>query len=253
MTNNGWLQVLSKRASRSKLRIFCFPYAGGSSAVFRPWVEELDLDAEIVAVELPGRGMRMTEAPISELSSVVSELARFSRSISERPYVFFGHSLGARIAYRLAAKLEEAGYPSPSHLFVSASPAAHLTGGVPSIFDLPDAQFLKELEMLDGTPKEILEDEELMSFMMPMLRADFKMASEMTVNDVKLHCPLTAICGSEDASIDWSDFEGWSELTYLESDLRIINGGHFYINSDRKELFAIIKEKILASDGTDRF
>src|SRR5687767_7376567 len=101
---DSWV-VIPKPNSRAKLRLFCFPYAGGAAYIYRSWGDTLPSLVEVCAVQLPGRGTRMSEKPLSDLSQVVAEAARGLQNYFDRPFAFFGHSMGALISFELARQL----------------------------------------------------------------------------------------------------------------------------------------------------
>jgi medium-chain acyl-[acyl-carrier-protein] hydrolase len=101
-----WLSYY-KPNPQADMRLFCFPYAGGNAAIFRTWPDLLPKNLEICPVQLPGRGTRLREEPFTELMPIVEELAAALRHYLDRPFAFFGHSMGAAIAFELARHLRQ--------------------------------------------------------------------------------------------------------------------------------------------------
>src|SRR5918911_2389095 len=89
----------------ARLHLFCFPYAGGGSQIFRQWPQRLPSIVQVYSALLPGRGQRLREPPYPCLSALVEQLARVIEPYLDKPFAFFGHSLGAIIAFELARRL----------------------------------------------------------------------------------------------------------------------------------------------------
>ena len=123
--SNPW--VIVPRPSRElRLRLFCFPYGGGSASIFRAWPQHLPQEVEVCAIQFPGRGARLEEPPFTRLSPLVQTLSRVLRSYLNVPFAFFGHSLGAFISFELGRQLRKENDRSPLHLFVSGQRAPQL-------------------------------------------------------------------------------------------------------------------------------
>src|SRR5919197_5894001 len=113
-----WL-ISYRLSPRARARLFCFPYAGGAAHIFRQWPQRLPEGVEVCAVQPPGRGGRLRERPFTSLGELVAAAAPALRPFMELPFAFYGHSMGATVAYELARRLEEEGRAGPLHLFVS--------------------------------------------------------------------------------------------------------------------------------------
>ncbi|HKG20773.1 MAG TPA: alpha/beta fold hydrolase, partial [Blastocatellia bacterium] len=165
---------------RARLRLFCFPYAGGSSASYRPWADRIPRSVELCAVQLPGRGSRLSEPPFDRLVPLVQAIKPIILQLLDKPFALFGHSMGARIAFELARLLRREENLEPAHLFISGCRAPQLPVEDRAVYGLPDPEFIDELRRLNGTPKEVLENRELMQLMIPLLRADFAVCGTYT-------------------------------------------------------------------------
>src|SRR5437763_6784374 len=106
----------------ANLRLFCFPFAGAGASVFFPWAKALaHLPVELRCIQYPGRENRLSEAPLDSLSEMVAGIVGALSSNLSRPFAFFGHSLGALIAFETIRALRRLALPQPVHLFISAS------------------------------------------------------------------------------------------------------------------------------------
>jgi medium-chain acyl-[acyl-carrier-protein] hydrolase len=227
-----------------RLRLFCFPYAGGGTSLFRPWVGGLPPGVELCAVQLPGREARLAEAPYDRVGPLVDALGEGLERLCQGPFVFFGHSMGALVAFELVRWRRARGLPPPLHLFVSGR-AAPQVPRVRRFHELPDSAFLDRLRHLNGTPQEVLGDGALMRRLLPLLRADF------AVNDAYEHrpeppldCPITAFGGLDDLDVGWEDLEAWREQTCGAFGLRLFPGSHFFLHEAREELLRALSEEM---------
>jgi medium-chain acyl-[acyl-carrier-protein] hydrolase len=214
----------------ASLRLFCFPYAGGSAQIYRAWTGLLPT-VEVCPVQLPGRGRRMKEGSFTSLVPLVENLARDLLPQLDKPFAFFGHSMGALISFELARFLRREHGLLPAQLFLSARRAPQLPNTERPLHDLPEAEFIKELRLLDGTPEEVLEHRELLSLMLPFLRADFEVCETYAYQpEPALDCPITAFGGLQDHGVSRAQLDAWREHTTGAFSLRMFPGAHFFIN-----------------------
>lgn len=233
--------------SRAHFRLFCFPYAGGSSAIYRPWTRLIHPDIEVVPAALPGREGRLQEPAFTRLEPLVETLTREIFPYLDRPFAFFGHSMGAVISFELARRLRAEHGIEPEHLFVSGRRAPQLSEKDPEIHNLPEPEFIAEVARLNGTPQEVLEHAELMEMLIPMLRADFSVCYTYDyVSGAPLTCSLTALGGTKDEAADHAKLEGWCAQTTGRCRIRMLEGDHFFINQQHTAILPIIAETLLA-------
>ncbi|MGB3297274.1 MAG: alpha/beta fold hydrolase [Phormidesmis sp.] len=230
----SWLVCPQKR-SRPTLRLFCFAYAGGSAWIFRPWAKQLPINIEIVAIELPGRGKRLAEPPLTNLSLLIETLGPQLLPYLDLPFAFFGHSLGALIAFELCRWLRQTVQLSPSHLYVSAARAPHLPIEPPLMHPLPTADFIDRLKHYQGTPISVLNNEELMSLVLPALRADFTLLETYQYRpENPLSCSMTGLWGQQDNIVKRANVAAWQVHT-SKFELESVAGDHFFM---QQPLFA---------------
>ncbi|MCW8092486.1 thioesterase II family protein [Alteromonas sp. ASW11-130] len=243
------LFVIPKPVSNPKVRLFCFPFAGGSISTYIPWIEQFSSDIEFVLIQPPGRGVRIAEPPHNCMGALVSEILEHKKFVTKTPYIVFGHSLGSRVAYELCRQLNLLEMPLPEYFIASGSRAPHISSDKPHIHGLPKNDFIKELEQLNGTPKELLENKELMDLFIPLLRADFKIAETYMAQEAKMPFPILVLHGREDVDIDPHQIAGWQDLSCIECTLVQLPGDHFFINEFRNEVIkqvSLVVEKSLA-------
>jgi medium-chain acyl-[acyl-carrier-protein] hydrolase len=238
-----WFPVPRKRTNPTA-RLFCFPYAGGSSsdAIFREWANALPDDVELAVLEMPGRARRMAEPFETSLFRLVERLLPVFASCTDRPFAFFGHSLGAIVAYELARALSAAKMPCPSLLMVSAKQAPHKPY-TRRLFDLPRDQFILALRELNGTPDEVLQNEELLDIVVSVLRNDLEMAFKYRFVGAPLRgIPIHAFGGKDDPHVEIESILAWDSHTDLPFRSEIHPGGHFYIQQESKDA---VRERIV--------
>jgi len=223
-----------KPKPRATLRLFCFPYAGGSALIYREWGAALPVQVEVCPVQLPGRGHRLREAPLQRMQPLAEESARALLPLFDRPFAFFGHSMGALLAFEIARLLRARNVPGPSHLFVSGRQAPQAAETEPPTYDLPEPEFIEELRRLNGTPPEVLAHPELMQVMLPLLRADFEAVQTYAYREEPpLDCPISIYGGVQDEEVSREDLDGWCAQTNAPCTVRLFPGDHFFLNTAR--------------------
>lgn len=238
--SNPWMLRLRPQP-HAALRLFCFPYSGAGASLFYPWANILPGNIELLAVQFPGRESRMGEAPLHELEPMIDGLLTALQDFTDKPFAFFGHSLGALIAFELARQTAHLPEANLVHLFASSCYAPQLPDPAEPIFNLPEPQFIQKLGGLNGMPQEVLENQELMSLLIPILRADFELCETYVYQeDEPLACDVTALGGLKDAHVPRSALEAWQAQTNGAFTVRMFPGDHFYLNQDRMLLLQVI-------------
>ncbi len=222
-------------------RVFCLPHAGAGASAYRYWANELPPGLQLCAVQLPGRENRLGEPPIDNARALVRELVPGLRPFLDRPFVVFGHSMGALLAFELACELRRAGLPQPAHLFLAAHKAPHLPFDQAPVHQLNPREFRAELRRLEGTPEAVLANEELMQIADPILRADFKLCETYVYEPVEpLDVPLSVFGGESDPKVSVAVLEPWRAHTRSSMSVRVLPGGHLFLQSARAELVSAI-------------
>jgi medium-chain acyl-[acyl-carrier-protein] hydrolase len=223
---------MSKTNPQARLRLFCFHYAGGGPLIFRKWPDMLPSFVEVCPVQLPGRGSRLREPHFRQLMPLVEAVAENLQPYFDKPFAFFGHSMGAMISFELTRHLRREQGASPLQLFVSGRRAPQLPDTDPPTYDLPEKEFVEELRRLNGTPREALEHPELMQLVLPTIRADFSVCQTYVYTpEPPLNCPISAFGGLQDKDVGREKMEGWREQTNASFRLRMLPGDHFFLNT----------------------
>ncbi|VXC59654.1 Surfactin synthase thioesterase subunit [Pseudomonas sp. 8Z] len=247
--SSPWFSVLASGAQLPVLRLYCFPYAGAGHTVFQHWRAGLPSDIELALVKLPGRGARFGEPRATSLAELAEALAvEVAQAYADGiPFAFFGHSMGALLAFETARQLARQGL-SPAQLLVSARTAPLAHGWRERLANLPQAQFLEIIRGMNGLPQELLDNPEWIELFLPIIRDDFALCEDYCYHPAPLlPCPIQVLAGETDASVPLSLLDGWAQESQAECRTWLFPGGHFYLFEQEAELLALI-QRLLLSD-----
>ncbi|MDO0929808.1 alpha/beta fold hydrolase [Streptomyces sp. TG1A-8] len=236
LPNDSWLRCFHT-VPDPVARLVCCPHAGGSASTFFPLSRELAdrSRVEVVAVQYPGRQDRR-EAPMElGIRAMAARIAEELSAWADRPLSVFGHSMGATVGYELARVLKATASPGPDQVIVSGQRSPELQSSRP-VAELDDDALVRELALLGGTSPELLDDSDVLQMFLPPLRADYAaLRAYRHRPEPRLSCPVTALVGASDPKVTVEEAAGWSDVTHGPFDLRIFEGGHFYLDTRREE------------------
>jgi external thioesterase TEII len=222
------------------MQVFLLHFSGGSVNSFNFLKPYLPKNFDFHPLELPGRGKRIKEKLLSIESEAIDDLINQINSLrNNKPYMIFGHSLGAQLGLRVTKKMEELG-DSPKKLIVAGN-AGPGTGDIDKCRStMSDEELKEELLTLGGVPKEVLENEELFGFFSPIMRSDFSILEkgEPLEADFKLNTPIVAVMGDKEETAE--DIENWRNFTTGTFKSHLLEGNHFFIHDHPAELARII-------------
>jgi len=237
-----WFVRYQRSPANALVRLFAFPFAGGGAAVYRDWGDRLR-GADVYSVLLPGRERRLGEPPIGDARLLLDRMLPALVALADRPFVLFGHSMGALIAYELAHRLREYDL-CPLHLIVSAyrSPerprrrVLHL---------LPDDEFMEALRGYGGTQPGLLDNPELVQLLLPMIRSDFRLHEtyEFTARP-PLDCPITAMVAKADRHVNEEEMQDWRDKTDSTFSLVRVDGPHLYLLQQPDSVLSLVQRCI---------
>jgi len=229
-------------------KLFCFPYAGSGASVYRAWGKLLEKNIQGFAIQPPGRETRFSE----DLLTSIDDYAHQAHKAIE-PYcsssdtlILFGHSLGALAAYETAKRLQNEGIPVDL-LIVSGRQDPTRASIRPPISHLNNVEFIQQMATYNGTPAAILQNEELLELLLPMIRADFSMSEHYARSPItaQLACPIMALGSRQDEWLSETAMDDWKNVSSGSFEAHWFEGDHFYLNKYAKELVGFLSEKIL--------
>jgi len=225
-------------------RLVCFPHAGGSASFFFPVSRALAPSVEVLAMQYPGRQDRHQEPLIDSITALADRVFAELRDVLDAPVTFFGHSMGATVAFEVARRMSGAGLAPPVRLIVSARRAPSLPT-TERVHLRDDEGVLAQLRKLSGTAPEALGNEEIMRMAMPSIRNDYK-AIETYVSepDARVDCPVTAFAGDADPSGSVDEVRAWERHTTRDAELEVFSGGHFYLAERPQEVLDAITRRM---------
>jgi medium-chain acyl-[acyl-carrier-protein] hydrolase len=239
----GWVSC-PRPDPGARLRLFCLPPAGGGALLFRSWPGRLP-GVEVCLVHLPGRDARRQERPSTHWEPLVQALAAGLEPWLERPFAFFGHSMGALLAFELARRLRRAGRRMPEALVASGKNAPSRPWNLPRLSRLSDEALALWLRRLGGTPGEVLEDPDLRRAILPLVRADMAVCESYAYrSEAPLPCALAAFAGLQDPHTDPQGLEAWRDECARGFAVHSFAGDHFFLRSAEGEVLGVLAREL---------
>lgn len=235
MTGDRWLRCL-RPLPEPGVRLVCFPHAGGAASFFLPWAEALPEGVELLAVRYPGRQDRIAEPFAATMEELVDALTPACAPLLDRPVVFFGHSMGASVAYEVAVRLAADRSPGVALLCVSSrhGPGAAPPRRFPAHVD--DEEFVARLLALGGTEQQALAHPELRRLILPGIRADYRLLETYEPSAVTLPSLVVGYYGTSDQHVPEPAVRAWETVAGSGFDLRPFEGDHFYLKDCWRDL-----------------
>jgi pyochelin biosynthetic protein PchC len=229
---------------QSRTRLVCFPHAGGSASYYRAMSEELAPSVEVLAVQYPGRQDRYGEPFVTDIGALADRAFEALRPWGDRPFAFFGHSMGAILAFEVARRFQDRGATGPRRLFVSSHRAPSRTRpGTVHMRD--DAGLVAAIRALGGTHQGFLADEEMLAVILPVIRNDYRAIETYSYTPGEpLDCPITALMGDTDSRTTVDDASAWKEHSRGAFELHVFPGDHFYLDVHRPRVVEEISRSL---------
>jgi len=239
---------MSVNMNKNKIKLFCFPYACGSAAMYNGWENLLDNGIEIIPIEINGRGTKCFAPFYTTINEAVEDLLpSIACNIEDADYAFFGHSMGALISYELVHCLLAKGFKQPCHMFFSGNIPPHVEKKNDMLFLGDEASIICELTRLGGFPEELLTNRDFMSFYLPIVRADAKLIEtyQYKARETKLTCDISIFASAADEKAPHKDMHDWCYHTDGTCMVYEMNGGHFFVNEEVDLITEIINKVLL--------
>ena len=228
-------------------KLFCFPYAGAGASVYRSWAQLLQKNIQGFAIQPPGRETRFSEDLLTSMDDYAHQAHKAIQAYcsSNEKLILFGHSLGALAAYETAKRLQSTG----SHvdlLIVSGRQDPTRASIRPPISHLDNVEFIQQMATYNGTPSVILQNEELLEILLPMIKADFSMAEHYARAPIttQLECPVIALASKQDEWLSEIAIDGWKNVSRGSFETHWFEGDHFYLNQYTAELVGFLSNNI---------
>lgn len=227
------------------VRLFCFPFAGGNATTFLPWQAHLGPQIELCAIQPPARGARLLEPPLDTMPALLDALLPAITPKLDRPFAFFGHSLGGLVAFELARALRRQGLPLPDSLWISGTEGPQTRQLRDSLHTLPDAGLIAALRDYNGTPAALLEDAELMALVLPGVRGDFAVAERYAYQqEAPLDLPIHLLLADADPWVDAERASGWARESSRPLQTDTYAGDHFFIQPHMAAITARLRQAL---------
>jgi len=241
-----WAKAITPNPDAA-VRLICWPYSGGAAALFHPWGKHMPAFVELWAVQLPGHPPRLREPLERRWEPLVDGALSEIQALLDKPSAFFGHSLGAMLAYETARRLDAHGAAMPRLLIASGHAAPHRPRPTEPIHALPDDAFIHEVRRYKGLPDWVLEHREMLEMVLPILRADFEVF-ETYEHDPEpvLRCPLAVLSGRQDPWTPEEDLEAWGELTSGPVQYHAFAGEHFFLHDQQQAVLWTVSRLVEA-------
>jgi surfactin synthase thioesterase subunit len=224
------------------VRLVCLPHSGGSASYYFPLSAALSPAVEVLAAQYPGRQDRLREQRIEDLHELADRVAGAVAELPAEPLAFFGHSLGAALAFEVVRRLERAGTAAPAMLFASGrrAPSRLRVPAVP-VHRRDDDGVIAELVRLGGTPGEVLTNSALRALILPAVRSDYRaIETYRPAPGATIACPVTVLTGDADPATTLGEARAWRGHTTGAFDLRVLAGGHFYLEQHQDEIVRLV-------------
>jgi len=239
---NGWI-AYRKPKPEARINLFCFHHLGGAASLFRTWGEDLPHSIDICPVQLPGREGRRHEKPMTRFDSLIDTLSDSLLPYLDRPFAFFGHSMGAWIAFELAHAVHQRHGKSPVHLFVAAMAPPSMNETLLKGVGL-DETWLPHMEIPDALKKEA----GFMNEWLHLFKADSALIQSYGyIEKPPLDCPVTSFGGTKDTLVTESELSQWRRLTANVFNMKLLRGGHMFVVENKNNLLDIIRNNLVSS------
>jgi surfactin synthase thioesterase subunit len=230
--DNLWFRRFRSEPPTGATKLICFPHAGGWASFYAPLARALPFGVDVLAVQYPGRMDRKVEPRIEDADELSELILEALRPALTGPYAFFGHSMGAVLAFEVARRHAARTGSTPVRLFVSGRRAPSVDR-TESTHTLDDAGLRREIQLLDGTDSSLLEDEDFLAMILPSLRSDYRLVERYRYRPgPALPCPITALIGGNDPRVTVAEARAWKTHTSRNFHLQEFTGGHFYLRGN---------------------
>lgn len=243
MQRNSWIPLNIRKTHSPRIRLFCLPYAGGSSFAYRSIENFISSEIDMCSIELPGHGARINETARDRIEELIPQIAYGIEDHLDIPFAFFGHSMGALLAFELSHYLESHFQKKADYLFLSAMRAPHLPSKFPSMGSLSQKDFLERVKQLGELPENIIQSPEMLDMFLRIMRVDFALCENHLMSPrMPTSVPIFAFGGDQDSFAKPEDVEKWEQYTKGLFQFKLFPGGHLFCKAAGKEIAETINQ-----------
>jgi surfactin synthase thioesterase subunit len=242
-TDSTWIRRFHPSDS-APARLVVFPHAGGSASFYFPMSEKLSGSVDTLIMQYPGRQDRRLEPCIEDIGTLADEAFGALRPWLDEPVAFFGHSMGAVVAFEVARRMRRELDAGPTRLFASGRRAPS-TSRDESVHRGDDAGVIAEMRLMAGTDARLLGDDEILRMVMPAIRGDYTaIETYRCAPDAVVDCPIDVLLGDDDPKTSLDEAEAWQRHTTGGYSLHVFGGGHFYLAHHQPEIVTFVIDRI---------
>lgn len=218
--------------AEERIQVFCFPSAGSGASLYRTWCDAAKNtgDIDFIPVEIPGRGNHITSPVAASIDELVEGFLSVFPKVVRSPYIIYGHSFGAAVAFQAAHTLQERGFQLPEKLIVAGRHAPHMKDPNPMSSTSTDEEIIEEIKKMGGTPQAILNHPEMLQWTLSQLRGDLRTHESLKYTGQKLQIPIEAHCATHDDA-NKEIMEYWKDVTVEKFQVKEFEGHHFFIQA----------------------
>ncbi len=230
--------------SHSQITLYCFPPAWVPDLNTNSWNKQLPREINVQEIPHPGHGDGSASA--FDLAALIGYADSAIGNHSQIPFAFFGHGLGAIIAYEVANRRAERGADVPKHLFLAAVPSPDAFV-FPWVHLQPDEKLLEMLTIINWPGNTNTIDKAQLA----ILRADFAAyASYRHRLQPPLPIPITHFTYNQDLWVSQMVAHRWNKCTNSKFRSFHRNGDHFLILKRPCFELNIIAEELIKNTFT---
>jgi surfactin synthase thioesterase subunit len=236
-------------APGGRIRLICFPHAGGAASHYVPFARALAPDVAALVVQYPGRQDRRREPFAADLPALADAVTDALGELTREPLAFFGHSMGAIVAFEVAQRLRDRALPGPLRLFASGR-RSPTTPRTETVHLRDDPGLVAELSRLGGSDARTLRDPDILGMVLPTARSDYKAIETYEYRSrPPLDCPITVLSGTTDTHTTRAELDAWGDHSAAAVDFHSFDGGHFFVDTCRDQVVTVVKAAMTADEA----
>ena len=229
------------------MNLFLLPFAGASAYSYKGFEKLAPAELKLTTLELPGRGKKVRQSLLTDMQSLTDHLYEEIKQKTNEPYAIYGHSMGTILGYLIVQKIAAAGLPLPQHLFFTGCEGPSCLVHKVIMHDLSSKELVAELKKMGGSSDEVFEDEAMMAYFEPILRADFKAIETYVYEETTpLDVPISVFTGLEE-EITYEAAASWQKETTQPVTVTQLPGDHFFIYDHEEIIMKSICQKLMGS------